>query len=70
MKKARLVLQKLTKEIPPNEKMRHNFTIDDEGQLVLVLMTADFPQFIIEDSDFEKPIDELVEAIKRAKEVG
>lgn len=68
MKNAKLLLEQLTKTIPPGEgeqqSQRHNITIDENGNLVVCLMLGEcYQPLVLGDSDLDKPINELVSEI-------
>lgn len=67
MRNVKILLEQVTKTMPPAEKQRHNLTLDENKNLVLHLMLGDqFIPVLFENIDFDKPIEELVKEISIA----
>jgi len=64
MKYAKLLLEIMTEKIPPGPDQHHNFTLDNNNDMLLSLMCGDtYHRVIVDTEDFDKPISELAEEI-------
>ena len=66
------ILEVLTIAFPPPGKARHNFTINENGDLELCIFFDNFfyPFVLEEDSDFEDHPDDLIDQITRYMDIS
>lgn len=74
MYRVKLLLEMLTRRIPPREGQRHNITLN-EGALEVTLMLGDrYVPIQIKEVDFDMPVRQLVDTIqgllRKMNEVG
>ena len=65
MKHVKALLEALTEHIPPDGKAQHNITLSESG-LMLTLMIGEgrYLPVLLEEEDYDKPIDQLVDEIE------
>ncbi len=71
MRNAKLLLEQLTKTIPPGQEQRHNLTIDEQGNLVLYLMLGKrYQPVILTEEELDKSANDLTEEICQTSSVA
>lgn len=64
MYRAKLLLELLTKHIPPGEGQKHNLTLNEGGLEVTLMLGEKYIPFWLQETDFDLPVRDLVLAIK------
>lgn len=64
MYRAKLLLEMLTRRIPPGEGQRHNITLGDDGLEVTLMLESRYVPFVLKETDFDLPVQSLVDTVQ------
>ena len=65
MHNTRLLLELLTKEIPPKENQHHNITLDGDLLQVSLMLPQGVMRFHIQEDEMDTPICDLMEELRQ-----
>lgn len=65
MRNTKLLLEALTKEMPPKEGQHHNITLDNDKLRVALMLPKGCMSFYLKDDDMDTSMGDLIDEIRQ-----